>query len=471
MKAKAAATSKTKAAATSNAKAAATSNAKGGAKSDIKSDAILDRLSALHPRKIDLSLDRVSVLLDRLGRPQDRLPPVIHVAGTNGKGSTIAFMRAILEAAGRRVHVYTSPHLVRFHERIRLGRAGGGRLVDEARLAATLEDCERVNDGAPITLFEMTTAAAFALFAAAPADVLLLEVGLGGRFDATNVVDRPLACAVAPVSMDHVEFLGDTVEKIAREKAGIFKPGCPALVGLQTDGAFQVLEREARRVGAPFQAAGRDFFIREEHGRLLFEDDEGLVDLPLPRLVGRHQHGNAALAIATLRRVMAGLDPAAFERGLQTADWPARLQRLSRGKMAGLAPAGADLWLDGGHNEDGGRALGQAMADLEDKAPRPLVVICGTLATKDTAAFLRAFTGLAQEVLAVPVAGEHAGRPARDVAAYALQVGLPAAACQSVEQALAYLCARTWPTPPRILIAGSLYLAGSVLEANGTPPA
>ena len=441
------------------------------AKAAVRSDAILDRLSALHPKKIDLSLDRVGDLLDRLGRPQDRLPPVIHVAGTNGKGSTIAFMRAILEAAGRRVHVYTSPHLVRFHERIRLGHAGGGRLVDEARLAATLEDCERVNDGAPITLFEMTTAAAFALFAEAPADVLLLEVGLGGRYDATNVVDRPLACCVAPVSMDHVEFLGDTVEKIAREKAGIFKRGRPALVGNQSEAALDVLEREARRVGTPLRAAGREFSAREEHGRLLFEDEDGLVDLPLPRLVGRHQHGNAALAIATLRLVMDSLDPAAFERGLQTADWPARLQRLSRGTLLCLAPPGADLWLDGGHNEDGGRALGQAMADLEDKAPRPLIIICGTLATKDTAAFLRAFAGLAQEVLAVPVAGEHAGRPARDVAACALQVGLPAAACQSVEQALAFLRARTWATPPRILVAGSLYLAGAVLAANGTPPA
>ncbi len=435
------------------------------------SDAILDRLGALHPKKIDLSLGRIEALLERLGRPQDRLPPVVHVAGTNGKGSTIAFMRAILEAAGRRVHVYTSPHLVRFHERIRLGHAGGGRLVDEARLAATLEACERVNDGAAITLFEMTTAAAVALFAEAPADVLLLEVGLGGRYDATNVVARPLACAVAPVSMDHVEFLGDTVEKIAREKAGIFKRGCPALVGVQSPAALDVLEREARRVGAPFLAAGRDFSAREEHGRLLFEDDDGLIDLPLPRLVGRHQHANAALAIATLRRALgAALDPAAIERGLQTVEWPARLQRLSKGAVASLAPAGADLWLDGGHNEDGGRALGQAMADLEDKAPRPLVVICGTLASKDTAAFLRGFTGLAQEVLAVPTSDE-AGRPAGDVAACALQVGLPAAACQGVEQALAFLRARTWATPPRILIAGSLYLAGAVLSANGTPPA
>jgi dihydrofolate synthase/folylpolyglutamate synthase len=434
------------------------------------SDAILDRLSGLHPKKIDLSLDRILDLLERLGRPQDRLPPTIHVAGTNGKGSTIAFMRAMLEASGKRVHVYTSPHLVRFHERIRLGQTGGGRFVDEADLAATLEACERVNGGVPITLFEMTTAAALKLFADHPADYLLLEVGLGGRFDATNVVDAPLASVVTPVSMDHVEFLGDTIEKIAREKAGIFKRGCPAMMGLQSDAALGVLEREARRAGAPMLVGDRDFSAREEHGRLLFEDQDGLLDLPLPRLAGRHQHANAALAIATLRRVVPDLDVGAIERGLQTADWPARMQRLSRGLLADQAPAGAELWLDGGHNEDGGKALGQAMADLEEKAPRPLIVICGTLTTKDTAAFLRAFAGLAQEVLAVPVEGEHAGRPARDVAACAIQAGLPAAACQSVEQALSFLRARTWPVAPRILIAGSLYLAGAVLEANGSLP-
>ena len=434
------------------------------------SDAVLDRLTALHSKKIDLSLDRVEVLLERLGRPQDRVPPVIHVGGTNGKGSTIAILRAMLEAAGRRVHVYTSPHLVRFHERIRLARADGGRFVDEAELAATLEHCERVNDGAPSTFFEMTTAAAFHLFAEHPADVLLLEVGLGGRFDATNVLAAPLASLITPISMDHVEFLGDTIEAIAREKAGIFKRGRPALVGRQTDAALVVLEREARRTGASLRVADRDFSVREEHGRLLFEDEDGLVDLPLPRLVGRHQHDNAALAVATLRAVMPGIEASAVERGIATADWPGRLQRLSKGALAESAPAGAELWLDGGHNEDGGRVLGQAMADLEDKAPRPLVVVCGTLATKDTTAFLRAFAGLAQEVIAVPVEGEHAGRPARDVAACAAAAGLPSAACAGVADALAFLRARSWQTPPRILVCGSLYLAGAVLADNGTPP-
>ena len=435
------------------------------------SDAILERLTALHPKKIDLSLDRIEILLDKLGRPQDRLPPVIHVAGTNGKGSTVAFLRAMLEAAGERVHVYTSPHLVRFHERIRLAASGGGRLVDEAELAATLEACERVNDGAPITFFEMTTAAALVLFADKPADWLLLEVGLGGRFDATNVVARPAASIVTAVSMDHVEFLGSSLEGIAREKAGIFKRGCPAIVAVQAAVPEAVLEREARRAGAPLTLAGRDFSVREEHGRLLFEDADGLLDLPLPRLAGRHQHHNAAAAIAALRAVAPEIASEAIERGLQTAEWPARLQRLSRGALAAKAPPGAELWLDGGHNEDGGKALGQAMADLEEKAARPLILICGTLTTKDTKAFLQPFAGLAQEVIAVPVEGEHAGRPARDVAACANAVGLPAAACQGVAEALGYLRARAWSAPPRILVCGSLYLAGAVLAENGTPPA
>ncbi len=435
-----------------------------------RSDAILERLGALHPKKIDLSLGRIERLLEILGRPQDRLPPVIHVGGTNGKGSTIAFLRAMLEAAGKSVHVYTSPHLVRFHERIRLGAPGGGRYVEEPDLAATLETCETLNDGAPITFFEMTTAAAFKLFAERPADYLLLEVGLGGRFDATNLVDTPLASIVTSVSMDHVEFLGDTIELIAREKAGIFKRGCPAIVAAQAAAPLAVLEREAARVAAPLLVAGQHYHVREEHGRLLFEDEDGLLDLPLPRLVGRHQHQNAAAAIAALRRVAPDLPPDAIERGMQTVEWPGRLQRLSKGALAAQAPCGAELWLDGGHNEDGGRALGQAMADFEDRAARPLIVICGTLTTKDTCGFLRAFAGLAQEVLAVPVDGEHASRPARDVAACAIAAGLPAAACQSVEQALAFLRARTWPVAPRILIAGSLYLAGSVLHANGTPP-
>jgi dihydrofolate synthase / folylpolyglutamate synthase len=433
-------------------------------------NAILTRLLDLHPKMIDLSLGRVLNLLDALGNPQNHLPPVIHVAGTNGKGSNIAFMRAMLEAAEKSVHVYTSPHLVRFHERIRLGRKGGGRLVGDAELASVLKLCEKANAGAPITFFEITTAAALKLFSEHPADYLLLEVGLGGRLDATNVVARPAATLITPVSIDHPEFLGSSIAEIAAEKAGILKPRVPAIVGLQQAEAFEVIERRASAVGAPLRVAGRDFSAREEHGRLIFEDERGLLDLPLPRLVGRHQHQNAAAAVATLRVVEPRLSAAAIEIGVATARWPARLQRLKRGRIVAPAPEGAEIWLDGAHNEDGARVLAQAMADCEDKAPRPLVLICGTLASKDTAAFLRAFKGLAQEVLAVPVAGEHAARAPVEIAALANAAGIPAVACENIEQALRFLAAREWALPPRILIAGSLYLAGEALRYNGTPP-
>ena len=430
-------------------------------------DAVIARLTQLHPRVIDLSLGRLRRLLAAMGDPQRRLPPVIHVAGTNGKGSTVAFLRAILEAAGRRVHVYTSPHLVRFHERIRLAEPGGGKLVDDAALVEALEDCERVNAGAPITFFEIATAAAFRLFAEHPADVLLLEVGLGGRFDATNVIDDPAACVITPVSIDHVEFLGDTLAKIAFEKAGILKPGAAAIFATQPREALAVLEREARRRGLRPRIAGEDFHVREENGRLVYEDERGLLDLPAPRLAGRHQFDNAATAIATLRTLAPDLPAAAYERGMTQVEWPARLQPLARGRLATLAPAGAELWLDGGHNAEGGRALAAALADLEERAPRPLVLICGMLTTKDSAAFLAAFRGLAQEAIAVPVGEGHAGRPPAEVAAQAAAAGVPAVAAASIEAALRYLSARDWPRPPRLVICGSLYLAGEALKADG----
>src|SRR5580704_6847549 len=399
-------------------------------------DALLSRLFTLHRKTIELSLGRIERLLAALGSPEKRLPPIIHVAGTNGKGSTIAFMRAILEAAGKRVHVYTSPHLVRFHERIRLGAEGGGSLVGDDALFAVLTACEKANKGRPVTFFEVTTAAAFKLFSEHPADYLLLEVGLGGRFDATTVI--------APVSIDHPEFLGATVDKIAYEKAGIFKPGAPAIVSIQQDAALAVLEREASRVGAPLIAAARNYEAREEHGRLVFEDERGLLDLPLPRLVGRHQHQNAATAIATLRAIEPILAPAAFEEGVERVEWPARLQNLAKGRVAALAPDGAEIWLDGGHNADAGRALAQAMAEFEDMTQRPLVIICGSLASKDTGGFLRPFKGLAQEVLAVPVNADQYGKPAADVAAASNANGLRAAVCESVKSALLFLGARDW---------------------------
>jgi len=429
-------------------------------------DAITARFAHLHPRRIDLSLGRIERLLAELGHPETRLPPVIHVAGTNGKGSTVAFLRAILEAAGKRVHVYTSPHLVRFNERIRLA----GELVDDARLAEALDRCETVNAGQPISVFEITTAAAFLLFSETPADYLLLEVGLGGRFDATNVVAAPAACVITPVSMDHPEFLGASVDKIAFEKAGILKRGAPAAVAAQPPEAMRVIEAAAMRAGAPLRLADRDFWVRAENGRLVYEDAQGLVDLPLPRLPGRHQYANAALAIATLREIAPELSSDDFDRGLQQVEWPARLQRLRSGALVARAPERAEIWLDGAHNEAGGRVLAESMADFEEASSRPLVLICGTLTTKDTAGFLAHFKGLAREVIAVPIAGEHAARTAAEVAEIALCAGLAASAQDSVGEALAALAARDWPRPPRILIAGSLYLAGAVLAENGETP-
>ena len=433
-------------------------------------DTILARLPALHPKRIDLSLGRIERLLEDLGHPESHLPPVIHVAGTNGKGSTVAFMRAMLEAAGQRVHVYTSPHLVRFNERVRLGRGGGGTLIDDEHFAELLDRCERINAGQSISLFEITTAAALLAFSEAPADVLLLEVGLGGRFDATNVIERPAVTVVTPVSMDHPEFLGDTVAKIAFEKAGILKRAVPAVFAAQDEAALTVLEREAARLRAPHLVGGQDFMTREERGRLIYEDERGLLDLPLPRLAGRHQQINAGTAIAALRLFDPKLPTAAFEAGLVGANWPARLQRMARGIVPDQAPHDAEVWLDGGHNAEGGRVLAEAMGEREDRQARPLVLICGMLTTKDTAAFLAPFRELTQELVAVPVNADHAGRSADEVAASARALGIPAAACASVADALDYLNARPWLVPPRILITGSLYLAGDVLALNGTPP-
>jgi dihydrofolate synthase/folylpolyglutamate synthase len=433
-------------------------------------DSILARLLALHPRRIDLSLDRVWRILAALGHPERCLPPVIHVGGTNGKGSTVAFLRAILEAAGKRVHVYTSPNLVRINERFRLGRAGGGALVEDTALAAALEECERKNGDAPITVFEIETAAAFLLFARHPADMLLLEVGLGGRLDATNVIERPLATVITPVSMDHLDYLGDTIDKIAGEKAGILKRCVPAIVAAQPRAALAVIERTAQRLGAPLRIAGEDWTATEERSRLVYQDDAGLLDLPAPRLAGRHQFENAGTAIATLRAVDGlALTPDAFEAGMIKADWPARMQRLSHGRLLAFAPDGSEVWLDGGHNPDAGRAIAAALADLEERVPRPLVLVIGMLSTKDAAGFLQNFAGLARRVIAVPIRQDKA-IPADALAEIARAASLPAISRDSVEAALATAGKLDLEPPPRILIAGSLYLAGEVLAANGTPP-
>jgi dihydrofolate synthase / folylpolyglutamate synthase len=432
-------------------------------------DAILARLLALHPKRIDLSLDRIERLLAALDHPERRLPPVIHVAGTNGKGSTIAFMRAILEAAGQRVHVYTSPNLVRINERFRIGQEGGGKFIGDAELGAALAECEAKNGDAPITVFEMETAAGFLLFSRHPADVLLLEVGLGGRLDATNVVERPLASVITRLSLDHHEFLGNSLVEIAAEKAGILKRDVPAVVTSQSREALAVIERHAARLRAPLSIAGEHWTATEERGRLVYQDDNGLLDLPAPKLYGRHQFENAGAAVAALRVSGLKLPAAAFEAGMTRVDWPARMQRLSHGRLADLIPPDCELWLDGGHNVDGGQAIAAALADLEERVSRPLVLIVGMLSTKDSAGFLKNFSGLARRVMTVPIHQDKAV-PAAALAEVASSVGIPAIARDDIESAIAIAGKLDLQPAPRILITGSLYLAGEVLAANGTPP-
>ena len=434
-------------------------------------DAIVARLTTLHPKRIDLSLDRIERLLAALDHPERKLPSVIHVAGTNGKGSTIAFLRAILEAAGKRVHVYSSPHLVRFNERFRLGGSGEGRLVSDDELAVALEQCERANAGAPITVFEITTAAALLLFARHPADVLLMEVGLGGRLDATNVVDQPLATIITRIAIDHTDFLGETLDKIANEKAGILKRGTPVIVAAQARDALTVIERQAARLDVPLKIAGEDWTATEERGRLVYQDEAGLLDLPAPKLYGRHQFENAGLAIAALRAIKPlKIPPAAFEAGMVRAEWPARLQRIAAGRLVDLIPSGSELWLDGGHNPDGGRAIAAALADLEERVSRPLVLIVGMLVSKDCEGFLRNFIGLARRMIAVPVPCAEVGRRAEAVADAARAIGLPATSRDNIDEALDAARKLDLDPPPRILITGSLYLAGEVLRENGTLP-
>jgi dihydrofolate synthase/folylpolyglutamate synthase len=430
-------------------------------------DAIQDRLMALHQRKIDLTLDRMLRILELLGHPERRMAPVIHVAGTNGKGSTVAYLRAMLEAAGMRVHVYTSPHLVRINERFRLA----GELVSDAELIDALEYCERLNAGEPITVFEMETAAAFHLFAKHPADVVLLEVGLGGRGDSTNVVDKPLATVITPVAMDHMEMLGDTLGKIAAEKAGIIKRGVPLVSAMQNAEAEVVIEQRARELRAPTHIGGQHWQVSIERGRLVFQDERGLLDLPPPRLFGRHQFDNAALAIATLRAIDSLKIPVeAYETGLTKAEWPARMQRLSSGVLVGLAPEQSEVWLDGGHNADCGRVVAAAVGDLEERVSRQLVVIVGMMANKDASAFLANFAGMTRHIIAVPIPDNENAYTPSALADAGRHLGMRIETAPSVADALRSIARLAYETPPRILISGSLYLAGAVLRENGTFP-
>jgi len=431
---------------------------------------ILLRLTRLHPKSIDLSLGRLERLLAALGNPHLDLPPVVHVAGTNGKGSTLAYLRAGLEAAGYKAHVYTSPHLVRFNERIRLA----GRLIADEHLEAVLTTCETANAGAPITFFEITSAAAFLAFHQTPADVLLLETGMGGRYDTTNVVPQPALTAITPISMDHQQFLGDTLAAIAGEKAGILKPGTPAVIGAQAPEALDVLAAEARGLGVEIYLSGRDWQAQSDGGRLHFAGERGAADLPLPALPGPHQIENAGIALACLDR-LTGFDvpPAARAAALTEVSWPGRLQRLDRGRLIDLLPSGSELWLDGGHNPAAGLSLADMLAawQVADPAPRPLHLIVGMLESKLPADFLRPLAALDPALSTVTIPGADSSFTAQDIAAGAIAVGLRATPQDGVIAALRHIASQSGAIAPRVLICGSLYLAGHVLSLDGQRPA
>lgn len=431
--------------------------------------ALLARLAENRPKKIDLSLTRIFDALARLGDPHEKLPPVIHVAGTNGKGSTIAFMRAILEAAGLKVHVYTSPHLVRFNERIVLR----GQDISDEELARVLGKCEAAAGDLELTYFEAVTCAAFLAYAETPADVLILEVGLGGRLDTTNVIDQPIASVITPIGMDHQEYLGDTLEEIAGEKAGIIKAGCPVVIGAQRAEALSILEDRALLLGAEAFISGQDWTVCLEQGRLIYQDEMSLSDLSPPLMVGSHQIENAGLAVAALKAAGLAPDDEKISQGLEAAFWPARLQRLKHGHLMELARDKAhedvEIWLDGGHNPHAARVLARTMADLEERQPRPLILITGMQSSKDAVGFFTPFVDLASAAFTIRADLETAAS-AEHVADAAQAAGLPATPCPSVEAALSAAldtAFRSGEGQPRVFICGSLYLAGEILKENG----
>jgi dihydrofolate synthase/folylpolyglutamate synthase len=428
------------------------------------SDLVLERLNKLHPKIIDLELDRVLRLLAAVGHPEKHLPPVVHVAGTNGKGSVIAYLRAMLEAAGYRVHVYTSPHLVRFHERIRLS----GKLIDEGALIDLLEECERANGGVQITFFEITTVAAFLAFTREQADIVLLETGLGGEFDATNVIDQPLASLLMTISYDHMQFLGNTLEKIAAVKAGIIKQNRPVIVAPQPPEASQVFAETAARLQAPLWRYGQEWSIEETATGMRYKDADRVLDLPTPGLVGRHQISNAGTAVAATRWLSGfDLDETAIRRGLTEVSWPARMQHLQQGPLVEQLPAGWELWLDGGHNEDAGQVIASMLRDWQAQDGKQVSLIFGMLNTKEPAAFLKHLVPLAEDLSAVAIPGDHASLSAEDCVGFARQVGLKADDFASVDAALKSILRQHDAAPRRVLICGSLYLAGTVLADNG----
>jgi dihydrofolate synthase/folylpolyglutamate synthase len=427
-------------------------------------DDALARLARLHPKKIDLSLGRLQRLLTALGSPQDQLPPTIHVAGTNGKGSTCAILAEMARANGERVHMYTSPHLVDFNERIMLD----SRPVEDRMLIEAFARCEAANFGEPITFFEITTAAAFLLFSEHPADRLILEVGLGGRFDATNVLPKPALSVITPISIDHQDFLGDKLDDIAREKAGILKFGVPAVIGNQEAAVADVLMEEAQRVGAPTFIWGRDFRAYPQHGRLVYEDETRVWDMPSPALIGPHQILNSGAA-AACAAVLQWPEHVVAD-GISKAQWPGRLQSITGGPLGEIArEAGAELWLDGGHNVAAAAALSHALADMDEREDRPLVMIVGFSENKDANAWCSQFAGLARRLIAVEFkAGRGGSQTANKVAAASKSAGVPAEVATGLIQAVKN-AAREHPAP-RILIGGSLYLAGEALALGGMPP-
>ena len=422
------------------------------------SDIILERMMALHPKVIDLTLDRVWRLLAALDNPQNTVPPVVHIAGTNGKGSTLAMIRAGLEAADKCVHAYTSPHLARFHERIRLA----GRLISETDLTALLDECYKANDGADITYFEITTCAALLGMARSTADYTLLEVGLGGRLDATNVIAKPALSIITPVSIDHQQFLGETLPEIAGEKAGIIKRGVPLVLGPQSDAALEVIEAKANALGAPLIVHGQHWHVSTEYGRMIYQDERGLLDLPLPNLPGAHQLQNAGTAIAALRHL--GQPNEICKQAISTAQWPARMQRLRGGPLVEAAPQ-AELWLDGGHNPAAGKAIATHLATLPKQ---PTYLICGMLNTKDVAGYMRPLASVAQGLYGVSIPGElntlKADETAALAAAFTAEYGLQAQAAESTIEAVRHIVVQE--PAARILICGSLYLAGAVLREH-----
>ena len=428
-------------------------------------DPILERVMRLHPRSIDLGLERIERLLAALGAPQKKLPPLIHVAGTNGKGSLVAYLRAMAEAAGYRVHVYTSPHLVRFNERIRVA----GQNIDDATLDDILTECETANGGQPITFFEITTVAAYLAFSRIPADLCVIEVGMGGRFDATNVIE-PILSAITPIGYDHTGFLGDKLEGIAGEKAGILKRATPAVIGRQRAVSAAVIAAEAAKLAAPLFRMGREWDVTPTATGFAYRSDLVSLDLPAPALAGAHQLDNAATAVACIERLRAArfdIGDGAIAKGLATVEWPARLQQLTKGPLAEALPPGSELWLDGGHNEDCGLVLGRMAADwAQEPAPLPLYLVFAMQTTKDASGFLRPLARHARAARAVPFPEGHAAYTPEEACQKAADVGLDCVPANDIGAALEDLLA-TQPAPMRILICGSLYLAGTVLARNG----